>query len=424
MQFTVTRALAALGFVLLAATNVNAARLDAVARCRRPHYTDVDAGRAQYRARQRRRATRRRPGRRAAGQRRKKAQQSREGRRSRASSRARRMRCAAASRASAARSSPSTRPPTTASRFASRATRSTSSRRCPASIAVRPLQLMRPNNTQRHPADRRARRVAEPRRSAAKNIKIAVIDTGIDYTHANFGGPGTVGGVQRGARGRNRAGESRAVRPAAPRVKGGIDLVGDSYDADPNSATYQPVPHPDPNPLDCNGARLARRRHGGRLGRARERHDLHRSVQRDDRLGQQLDDRPRRRAEGRHLLGPRVRLRRLDRRHRRRDRMGGRQRHGRHQHVARLAVRHDRRSVRRRPRRTRRRPASSSSRRPATTARASTSSARRRPPTARSRPPRSIRTQSFPGAHRSTLAGRRDRCTAINANGVPVLGRR
>ena len=25
------------------------------------------------------------------------------------------------------------------------------------------------------------------------SIKIAIIDTGIDYTHANFGGPGTIG---------------------------------------------------------------------------------------------------------------------------------------------------------------------------------------------------------------------------------------
>jgi subtilisin family serine protease len=41
--------------------------------------------------------------------------------------------------------------------------------------------------------------------------------------------------------------------PDAPRVKGGIDLVGDDYNADPNSASYQPVPHPDDNPLDCNG---------------------------------------------------------------------------------------------------------------------------------------------------------------------------
>ncbi len=36
-------------------------------------------------------------------------------------------------------------------------------------------------------------------------------------------------------------------------MKGGTDLVGDSYDPDPNSATFQPTPHPDPNPLDCNG---------------------------------------------------------------------------------------------------------------------------------------------------------------------------
>jgi len=38
--------------------------------------------------------------------------------------------------------------------------------------------------------------------------------------------------------------------PAAPKVKGGTDLVGDAYnDSDPNNN----VPMPDPNPLDCNG---------------------------------------------------------------------------------------------------------------------------------------------------------------------------
>ena len=37
------------------------------------------------------------------------------------------------------------------------------------------------------------------------------------------------------------------------RVKGGIDLVGDDYNADDDSDNYQPIPHPDPNPLDCNG---------------------------------------------------------------------------------------------------------------------------------------------------------------------------
>ena len=84
-----------------------------------------------------------------------------------------------------------------------------------------------------------------------ENIKIAVIDTGIDYTHANFGGPGTVAAFE-------AADAVDTLPPMAAhgwgmRVKGGIDLVGDDYNADPDSPDYQPVPHPDPNPLDCNG---------------------------------------------------------------------------------------------------------------------------------------------------------------------------
>ena len=42
-----------------------------------------------------------------------------------------------------------------------------------------------------------------------------------------------------------------ALGPAAPRVKGGIDLVGDDYDAGGEGAALTPVP--DANPLDCNG---------------------------------------------------------------------------------------------------------------------------------------------------------------------------
>jgi minor extracellular serine protease Vpr len=84
-----------------------------------------------------------------------------------------------------------------------------------------------------------------------ENIKIAVIDTGIDYTHANFGGPGTVAAF-------NAANAADTLPPSPAhgwgnRVKGGIDLVGDDYNADPDDPAYQPVPHPDPNPLDCNG---------------------------------------------------------------------------------------------------------------------------------------------------------------------------
>ena len=61
-------------------------------------------------------------------------------------------------------------------------------------------------------------------------------------------------GVHRRARARDRSRPTRRCSARTrPKVKGGTDLVGDSYNADPTSADFQPVPHPDPNPLDCNG---------------------------------------------------------------------------------------------------------------------------------------------------------------------------
>ena len=84
-----------------------------------------------------------------------------------------------------------------------------------------------------------------------ENVKVAVIDTGIDYTHANFGGPGTSAAYDAAHANETQMANPRLFGPMAPRVKGGIDLVGDSYDANPDNPTYQPVPHPDPNPLDC-----------------------------------------------------------------------------------------------------------------------------------------------------------------------------
>src|SRR5882762_800106 len=82
-----------------------------------------------------------------------------------------------------------------------------------------------------------------------EHIKIGIIDTGIDYTHANFGGPGTVAAFAAAAAASTAPADPTMFGPAAPKVKGGIDLAGDAYDADiPGS-----VPVPDPNPLDCNG---------------------------------------------------------------------------------------------------------------------------------------------------------------------------
>jgi minor extracellular serine protease Vpr len=83
-----------------------------------------------------------------------------------------------------------------------------------------------------------------------EGIKIAIIDTGIDYTHANFSGPGTVAAWN--------AAFAASTAPADPtlfgcptcKVKGGTDLVGDNYDANFSDPAHAPVP--DPNPLDCN----------------------------------------------------------------------------------------------------------------------------------------------------------------------------
>jgi len=83
-----------------------------------------------------------------------------------------------------------------------------------------------------------------------EHIKLAILDTGADYTHANFGGPGTVAAFNDAFANSTEPADPALFGPDAPKVKGGTDLVGDDYDAsDPTKNT----PHPDPNPLDCNG---------------------------------------------------------------------------------------------------------------------------------------------------------------------------
>ena len=82
-----------------------------------------------------------------------------------------------------------------------------------------------------------------------KDVRVGIIDTGIDYTHADFGGPGTVAAYT--AAGKEADGDLSFT--PTEKVVGGYDFAGDDYDGslpatDPNS---QPVP--DPDPLDCNG---------------------------------------------------------------------------------------------------------------------------------------------------------------------------
>jgi subtilisin family serine protease len=77
-----------------------------------------------------------------------------------------------------------------------------------------------------------------------ENVKIAIIDTGLDYIHANFGGPGTPAAY---ASVTDVGPVPNAYFPTA-KIPGGFDFAGDSYDAN-----NQPVPHPDLNPMDSNG---------------------------------------------------------------------------------------------------------------------------------------------------------------------------
>ena len=119
---------------------------------------------------------------------------------------------------------------------------------------------------QRRAARRRAGGLGSTPASTGAGIKVAVIDTGIDYTHADFGGPGTAAAYKRARTARARCRRTRLFGPAAPKVKGGNDFVGDDYDADPDdSELHRPAARPEPARLQR--PRLAHGRHGGRLRR-------------------------------------------------------------------------------------------------------------------------------------------------------------
>lgn len=83
-----------------------------------------------------------------------------------------------------------------------------------------------------------------------KNVKVAIIDTGIDFTHADFGGPGTTTAYEEAHATSTAPADSALFGASAPRVKGGYDFVGDDYDA---ATEGKDTPAPDANPLDCQG---------------------------------------------------------------------------------------------------------------------------------------------------------------------------
>ena len=70
-------------------------------------------------------------------------------------------------------------------------------------------------------------------------VKVAVMDTGIDVDHPAFGGDGVA--------------RYDSMLFPSERVAYGYDFVGNAFNADSTSPSYNPVPTPDPNPDDCGG---------------------------------------------------------------------------------------------------------------------------------------------------------------------------
>jgi subtilisin family serine protease len=80
-------------------------------------------------------------------------------------------------------------------------------------------------------------------------ISVGIIDTGIDYHHTNFGGPGP-GTYDLNDTTVITDGLDAYFGPSAIKVVGGYDFVGDAYNA---ASAATDIPVPDPDPLDCNG---------------------------------------------------------------------------------------------------------------------------------------------------------------------------
>lgn len=84
-------------------------------------------------------------------------------------------------------------------------------------------------------------------------IVVAVLDSGVDYTHANLGGPGTLDAYFQAYGENPRSGKNRSVADRylskllfpTDKVIGGFDFVGESW---PNGAL-----RPDPDPIDFEG---------------------------------------------------------------------------------------------------------------------------------------------------------------------------
>src|ERR1051326_7049221 len=123
-------------------------------------------------------------------------------------------------------------------------------RAIPGVKSVQPLPIVQRANTSSVPliGGPDVWRAVAPNGATGKNVKVGLIDTGLDYIHRDFGGDGNYTGKT----------FTGATFPTSDKVPGGTDLAGDDYDPGSSDVTKR-TPKPDGDPMDCAG-------HGSRVG--------------------------------------------------------------------------------------------------------------------------------------------------------------
>src|SRR6266850_631179 len=91
----------------------------------------------------------------------------------------------------------------------------------PGVVAVHPLQLFKPDNTRGVPLIGGPAVWGGSPAFHGEGIKVAIIDTGIDYTHAGFGGPGTPEAYSAAHASEAARANPALFGPSAPKAKGG-----------------------------------------------------------------------------------------------------------------------------------------------------------------------------------------------------------